>query len=44
MATIILSYGEYEALRNILIQLNFWSNELEQLHSTALELKFDTTA
>lgn len=42
IATIILTDEDYIEIRDILLKQNLWIEELEKLHITASEIKFDT--
>ena len=43
MATIIHSSDEYNNIRDMLIGLNLWSENLESLHQESISIKFDIT-
>ncbi len=43
MATIILTDDDYISTKNILQTKNLWTDELNQLHNNANEIKLDTT-
>lgn len=42
IATIILTDEDYIEIRNILLEQGLWTDDLERLHITAYEIKFDT--
>jgi len=41
IATVLLNEDEYIQLKSILVKLNFWDNELEELHQMAESIKYD---
>ena len=43
MATILHSSDEYNNIRDMLIGLNLWSENLESLHQESISIKFDIT-